>query len=130
MSGVRVVDVWGSATGPLTRLSPQGRIVAGGLLLAAVVIVDPATWPGLALWAATLLGWMLATRPLSALRGRLLLFGLVLFGPWFLLVPWIEPHAAGVPFPVPWIEGAWVAPWRVFFRGVGGFSSASGGPRR
>ncbi len=119
MSGARVVDVWGSASGPLTRLSPQGRIAAGGLLLAAVVVADPATWPGLALWAVACFGWLIATRPPTSLVGKLLLFGLALFAPWFLLVPWIEPQAS-VPCSVPWVEGAWVPAWRVFFRGMGG----------
>ena len=119
MRPTRIVRVWGQATGPATGLSPQARIGVGALLLATILVVDPACWPGLALWVVVLGGWLLAVRPPTSLRGRLLVFGLLLLGPWFLLVPWIDPPA-GVSLPVPGIEGAWVVPWRIFFRGLGG----------
>jgi len=120
MTGARIIEVWGSATGPARRLSPQGRIVTGALLLGAVLAVDPVTWPGLGLWGVIVASWMLATSPPSPLRGRLLVFGLVVLGPWFLLVPWIEPPVGGAHPDYLWIEGAWAVPWRIFFRGLGG----------
>ncbi len=120
MTGARIVDVWGSATGPVRRLSPQGRIAVGTLLLAAVLVVDPATWPGLIVWAATIASWIVATRPPAPLRGRLLLFGLVVLGPWFLLIPWIDPPAAGAGSDTLLIPGVWGIPWRLALRGLGG----------
>lgn len=120
MTGARIIEVWGSAVGPARRLSPQGRITTGALLLLVVMIVDPAIWPGMCLWGLVVASWMVATRPPKPLRGRLLVFGLVVLGPWFLLTPWIVAPASGASEEYLWIGGAWVVPWRLFFRGFGG----------
>jgi len=120
MTGVRIVDMWGSARGPASRLSPQGRIVAGLLLLTADLVLDPATWPGVALWAAILLCWSLVALPPAHLRIPLLLLALVLLGPWFLLVPWIDAPGGCARPGFLWPGGAWAVAWRIFARGLGG----------
>lgn len=120
MTGIPIADLWGSGQGPAVRLSPQGRMAVGFLLLAVVLVVDPATWAGILLWVAVLASWWFATRPPAPLVTRLLILGLVLLGPWFLLVPWIEPPTGGPRPEALWIEGAWAVAWRIFSRGLGG----------
>lgn len=101
---VALHEVWGCAHGPVSRLAPQTRIVAGALLFAACMVAPAPSRAGLALLATAAIGWLVACRtPVRIVRGAVLL-GLAVFLPYFLLVPVI----AGEPS-----SGSWAAALRV-----------------
>ena len=80
-------EVWGCARGPVVRLAPPTRLVAGAGLFAACLIAPGATASGLAVIAGTTTLWVVTCRvPVRMVRSTVVL-GLVLFLPYFLLVP-------------------------------------------
>jgi energy-coupling factor transporter transmembrane protein EcfT len=84
---VALHEIWGCGHGPVSRLAPQTRILAGAALFAACMVAPVPSRCGLALLAAAAVGWLAACRtPLRIVRSAVLL-GLALFLPYFLLVP-------------------------------------------
>ena len=116
-----ILDLWGCAKGPVTGLAPQTRLAAGLCLFSVCMVAAPDTLIGFSFLLITVLAWLIACRaPFAAVR-RMLAFGLILFLPYFLLTPWIEPG----PGSSSWMEGpellkAAAVPWRIVARGLGG----------
>jgi energy-coupling factor transporter transmembrane protein EcfT len=112
------------ARSPVGRLAPPVRIGAVVLLFVALLVAPAARPDGAVLLAAVVLAWVAACRPPARFLGRTLLIGVVLFAPYLLLAPLVDPapgddrwfgtHAL-------WLTGG------VVLRGFGGlllFSSA------
>jgi energy-coupling factor transporter transmembrane protein EcfT len=84
---VALHELWGCAHGPVSRLAPETRIVAGAALFGACMVTPVPSRLGLALLSSTTLLWLVACQtPLRIVRAALLL-GCSLFLPYFLLVP-------------------------------------------
>jgi energy-coupling factor transporter transmembrane protein EcfT len=116
--------MWGCGRGPAGRLAPQTRILAGAILFAAGLTSPAGTVPGIALAAATTLGWITACgMPRRAARSFVFL-GLAMFLPYFLLVPVLMKGRAFAP---DWAGLARViaAPWDVFLHGLAGMLVAA-----
>ncbi len=115
MSCNRFIEVWGSAQGPVKRLSLHVRLLIGVLLFSATLIADPASSGGLVLSLTIPAVWFLLVRPPKLLVGPLLSFAFILFIPFFLLTPWIESYSSAstslIPMP-------WAVPWRIAIRGA------------
>jgi len=79
-------DTWGAGRGPAVRLSPATRLLAGILLFAACMLAPTARWPGAALAAAIALAWLASCRPPWRFVRAVLLLGLVVLLPYFLLI--------------------------------------------
>lgn len=111
-------EIWGCARGPVTRLAPQVRLLAGAGVFAACMVSPATTGPGLLVLATAVGGWLAACRlPWRTLR-LLLLLGLALFLPYFLLTPLIHAGTPATPGRS-WAEALRV-PWGVFCRGTCG----------
>jgi cobalt/nickel transport system permease protein len=81
------LDVWGSAAGPVTRLAPQARILAGVGMFAACLAARPAIASGSVVVAATVAVWLLLCRPPARLVLATSIFSLALFAPAFVIAP-------------------------------------------
>jgi energy-coupling factor transporter transmembrane protein EcfT len=103
-------DIWGSARGPARALAPQTRIVCGASAFAACMVAPAKSYTGVAAVALVVATWAALVRPPFRVVRSALLLGLVLFLPYFLLVPLIHDGDG-------W-AGALEVPWTVFFRGV------------
>jgi energy-coupling factor transporter transmembrane protein EcfT len=79
-------DTWGCGRGPAVRLAPAMRLVAGVLLFAACMVAPTSRLPGAALAAATALGWLVVCRPPWRFVRAVLVLGLAVLLPYFLLV--------------------------------------------
>lgn len=100
--------VWGSATGPALRLAPHTRMICGFLVLGTCMATPTTSPAGFSLLGTTLTLWLFACRPpLNALL-YVVLFGLLMHLPVFLLAPFIDP------------EAAISATWNTFIRGMAG----------
>lgn len=107
-------DLWGSGRGPLGRLAPQVRLLAGAGVGLASLLAPADQWSG-ALFCFTGAGiWLIACRPPARQMRQLLLLGLAFFLPYFLLTPLIY---YGQPLDRSSWTTAWAIPWRVFCRG-------------
>jgi len=110
-------DIWGSARGPVMGLAPQTRLLSGATIFAACMVAPAATLQGPLIVIGATVMWLIACRPpLKVVRGALVL-GLVLFLPYFLLLPIIPVD------PSPGIGRWWHAvavPWGVLLRGLSG----------
>jgi hypothetical protein len=80
-------DIWGSATGPVKRLAPQARILAGAGMFAACLVPRPSTVVGSLLLVGTVIVWLLLCRPPARLLGTASIFSFALFSPVFLIAP-------------------------------------------
>ena len=98
-------DVWGCGRGPVSRLTPRSRIVAGVLVFGSSMIAPATTTSGAALIAVLTLPWLVTCRPPWRVVRATALFGLALFSPYFLLVPWM----AGSLDPQRWLAALPVA---------------------
>ena len=108
-------DIWGSASGPVTRLAPQTRLVSGAAVFVACVAAPAATVAGsLAVLVATV-AWVAACRPPGRLVRNTAALGLAAFLPYFLLLP-LLPDAAWSG-PAPWLR-ALAVPWSILLRGM------------
>lgn len=108
----RLLDMWGCARGPVTRLAPQARLVGGVVVLVACMICPVVTWPGALFVFVAVVAWLGLCRPPARLVGTLLLLGLALFSPAFLLVPWLPGRASGL--------ARLAVPWGLLARGMAG----------
>ena len=108
-------DLWGCARGPLTRAAPQTRLVAGTATFAACLIAPASTLWGSLCAVGTVGVWLVVCRPPWRVVRTSLLLGLVLFLPYFLLLPLL---ADGVSPATGGWQYAIVVPWTVLLRGV------------
>ncbi|MFO8071355.1 MAG: energy-coupling factor transporter transmembrane component T [Polyangia bacterium] len=106
-------DIWGSARGPVKRLVPQARLICGVSVFASCMFAAVTRWEGAVAITLVVVAWTALVRPPIPVLRSTLLFGLVLFLPYFLLVPLIRDSSAGRG----WIEALAVS-WTVFFRGM------------
>jgi energy-coupling factor transporter transmembrane protein EcfT len=110
-------DVWGRGRGPIRRLAPHTRLTAGIVAFTACMIAPAATVPGSLGIAAIVAIWLAACRPPFRVVRMAVALGLVLFLPYFLLLPWL-PDAPGSP------GGSWrqalLVPWAVLCHGISG----------
>jgi energy-coupling factor transporter transmembrane protein EcfT len=106
-------DIWGSARGPVCRLASQARIIGGASVFAICMIAPATRWDGVVVITAAVLAWALLVRPPIRIVRSTLLFGFVLFLPYFLLVPLIRDPATGQG----WMDAVGVS-WTVFLRGM------------
>jgi len=86
--------LWGCGQGPVTRLAPPTRLIAGLACFTAIIVAPVLEPAGLVLVAAVCLFWGLGSRPPARVLGAFLLLGLGLFLPYFLLAPFI-PSPSG-----------------------------------
>ena len=108
-------DAWGSARGPVTRLAPWARLLTGAVLF-AVCLTAPAWTPsGLLVIATAVICWVVLCRPPWRIVLSVAALGIVLLGPYFLLMPLI--HADQADSGGGW-RRAFIAPWGVFLRGL------------
>jgi len=116
-------DVWGCARGPVRRLAPQTRLLAGAAAFAVCMIVPAATARGSFVAIATAGLWLVLCRPPLRLLSTTLAFGLALFLPYFLLLPIIPDNPSGGYGSAP---SALVVPWTILLRGICGTLVAVG----
>jgi len=83
-------DLWGSARGPVARLAPQTRILAGSAVFAACMIAPVATGRGALLAGLISVAWLAACRPPRRVVRSAILLGIVLFAPYLALTPLVE----------------------------------------
>ena len=106
-------DIWGSARGPIRRLSPQARILCGASVFTICLIAPVTARLGVFTVAVAVALWTLLTRPPAKVVCSIFVFGLVLFLPYFLLRPLIRSESTIND----WMEALSV-PWTLFFRGI------------
>ncbi|HOW85468.1 MAG TPA: energy-coupling factor transporter transmembrane component T [Candidatus Aminicenantes bacterium] len=117
-------DLWGSGLGPVARIVPRNRILAGTLLFAACLAAPSGTVMGAAFIAAVTAGWTAACGlPRRALASFALL-GLAMFLPYVLLVPLIAPIVPAGPGPAR-LAAALAVPWDVVLHGLAGLFVAA-----
>jgi energy-coupling factor transporter transmembrane protein EcfT len=110
-------DIWGCAHGPVKALAPHTRVLAGATVFATCMTAPPGMPQGSLVTIVATLAWLAACRPpLRVVRSTLTL-GLVLFFPYFLLLP-LLPSAASAGTRG-WEQGLAV-PWSVLLRGMSG----------
>jgi len=110
-------DVWGCGRGPATRLAPPTRLAVGGIAMATCIIVPVLHPPGVLVLLGTALSWLAACRPPRRIVGLLVLVGLALFLPYFLLAPLLRSADSGGT--AAWLHALEV-PWGIFVRGLSG----------
>ena len=110
-------DIWGCARGPATALAPQTRIIAGAALFAACMIAPATTAPGIAFGVAAAVLWLAACGLPGKLVRSSLVFGLVLFLPFFLLA--LIGNATPHELPGGWKQSL-IVPSSILVRGLTG----------
>jgi cobalt/nickel transport system permease protein len=86
-------DTWGCGRGPIARLAPHIRLVAGAIMLAACMVAPTESLRGSVLAAAAALGWLCACWPPLKLVRIVLGLAVAALAPYFLLVAVIS-HAS------------------------------------
>jgi len=84
-------EIWGCASGPAAKLAPQVRIVAGAGVFAACMIAPTSTLLGGIAAVAVASCWLCACWPPLRVVRAILILGLVVLLPYFLLAPFIDP---------------------------------------
>lgn len=105
-----VVAIMGASRGPVSRLAPRTRIIAGTLAALSCAACDATTPAGLVLVLLTVLVWLAAAAAPVRLVARLTLLGAVMLAPFLALTPFVHPTVDG-PGP------AWVT-FAVFSKGL------------
>ena len=110
-------DMLGCGRGPVARLAPQTRLMAGAVLFAACMVAPANTARGIIFIAVAAVCWVAACGPPWRVARSFAVLGLAVFLPYFLLVPLIVAGGSG--------QGAgWrlalAAPWNVFLHGMAG----------
>ncbi|MFH1130668.1 MAG: energy-coupling factor transporter transmembrane component T [Pseudomonadota bacterium] len=106
-------DIWGSASGPVGKLTPQTRIVCGACVFGICMVAPVTTWTGVGFVALSVVLWESLVCPPARIIRSTTMLGLVLFLPYFFLVPLIQVESAADKWTY-----AFLAPWTVFFRGM------------
>lgn len=97
------------------QATPPSRLIAGLVLFFACMAVDAATCNGIIFSSMVVVSWWFVCRPpLTILRNSFLL-GLILFLPYFLLVPWLINISSETI--TNW-SAALQTPWLILFRGL------------
>jgi energy-coupling factor transporter transmembrane protein EcfT len=117
-------DFWGCAVGPVTRLAPQTRMLAGMVLFAACLTAPAGTTLGAGFIPAVALSWIVACGVPGRVAKSLVLLGLAMFLPYFLLAPLLVGGRAAIADASPWAR-ALAAPWGVFVHGLAGMVVAT-----
>ncbi len=117
-------DLWGSGRGPVSRIAPQSRILAGTLLFAACLTAPSGRGPGAALIAAVTAGWVVARGLPRRALGSVLAGGLGMFLPYLLLVPLMARDIPAQTGPAG-LVAALAAPWDVILHGLAGLFVAA-----
>jgi len=73
------------------------RLLCGLGLFVACLIPSPDRLAGSLFVAITVMAWLIAARPPARTLGRLVVFGLIFFTPFFLLTPWVETASRSLP---------------------------------
>lgn len=107
-------DLWGCAHGPISRLAPSTRIVAGAAAFATCVVAPAATKPGTALVATVTILWLIACGTPGRVVRTVLFFGLAVLLPYFLLVPLIQTDATATRH----LSGPLAVPFAVVLHGL------------
>lgn len=116
------LDIWGCGRGPVVRIAPQSRILAGVLLFAGSLTAPADTAAGIVFIAASVSAWVAACGlPLRVARSSLFL-GLAMFLPYLLLTPLLVRDSASA---AGWMR-AFAAPWGVFWHGLAGLLVTTG----
>jgi len=110
-------NILGCGHGSACRLAPQTRIMAGILLFSACMVAPVTTALGIIVITAITISWVVACSPPLRLARSFSLLGLVIFLPYFLLVPLIQAGGSG---PHAGWTYAIAAPWGVFLHGMAG----------
>ena len=119
MIGVHPSALWGHGRGPARRLAPVALLLCWLALLGTCVLARPSLPVELGLIAGACTAWLLACGPSRRVLVRALLLGLILFLPFFLLLPWTGQAAGQTELgPLMLRDDAWVAPLHVLVRGL------------
>ncbi len=110
---VALHELWGCARGPVSRLAPQTRIVVGASLFVACMIAPVESRVGVAVLAASTIGWLAACRTPLRIAGGSAAWGLALLLPYFALVPLLATDDASSTW-----EQAVRVPLRIVVRGM------------
>jgi hypothetical protein len=107
--------LWGTSRGVVRSLLPEVRLLSALAAVVTCLLADPASWPGLALSAATVSVAWIAVRPPPRRMAAILLLAAVMFAPFFLLAPW-----SGGTLPRHVLPGIarMVVPWRMVVTGL------------
>lgn len=87
-------DTWGCGRGPVVRLAPAMRLLAGAVLFAACMVAPTSRLPGAALAAVTALAWLAMCCPPWRFVRAVLGLGLAVLLPYFLLMALLAEGAA------------------------------------
>ena len=109
------LGLWGCGRGPVIRLAPQSRLLAGAIVLAACLTAPAGTLPGVAFIATVSAGWIAACRMPRAAVTSFTLLGLATLLPYFLLAPLLLGGPGTRPF-----MHALAVPWDVLVHGLSG----------
>lgn len=110
-------ETWGSACGPVKRFAPQTRLLCGLILFFSALILPVYTLTGVLSATVLVLMWWAACRPSGWLTLAFSLVGLLMFLPYFLLIPIIPTEeVSGIER---WKQG-FFATWNVVFHGMAG----------
>ncbi len=104
-------DIWGSARGPVCALVPQVRIIGGASVLATCMVAPATRWDGVIVITTVVVAWALLVRPPVRIVKSTLLFGLIMFLPYFMFIQITYDPATG------WKDALRVS-WTVLFRGM------------
>jgi len=117
-------DFWGCAGGPVARLAPQIRILAGMALFAACLTAPAGTALGAGFIPVVALSWIAVCGVPRRVTKSLVLLGLAMFLPYFLLAPLLVGWRAAIADASAWTR-AFTAPWDVFLHGLAGMVVAT-----
>ncbi|MFH0899563.1 MAG: ATP-binding cassette domain-containing protein [Pseudomonadota bacterium] len=113
-------DTWGSGRGPVANLAPHMRLLAGALTFASCMVAPAASTLGSLFAVTTTVVWLAACRPPARTVRATAFLGLVLFLPYFLLLPWLLPATPPSPSAASTWWTALAIPWTVLLRGICG----------
>ena len=118
MSCNRFIEIWGTGKGPLRRFASQARLLTGICIFVACLIPSPDRLTGFLFVTITTTAWLIAARPPARTLGRLAVFGLIFFTPFFLITPWVKTSSLSLPLLQRFTDWeAVTVPFRVFSRG-------------
>lgn len=118
MSGNRFIEIWGTGSGPLNCFAPQVRLLCGIGFFVACLIPPPDRLTSFLFVAVTIMAWLTAARPPARTFGRLAVFGLIFFTPFFLLTPWVYTASRSLPLLQRFTDWEAVSvPFRIFSKG-------------
>lgn len=112
-------DIWGCGRGPIAKLAPRTRLLCGAAAFAACMIAPAARPNGSLVAIAVPVAWLAACRPPLRVIRLSVGLGLLLFLPYFLLLPLLPATSGGV-------RHAWIVPWTILLHGMSGMLVSMG----